>query len=111
MLLGRFRKVAAAGVALVLGWFGVAGAAGAAPALWRVKSDHAEIYLFGTLHALPPDLAWRTSAYDAAYARAGTVWFEASLDGADPKTMQNMLLRYGVDPDRRLSQKLTPDAL
>jgi uncharacterized protein YbaP (TraB family) len=110
MLLGRFRKVAAAGVALVA-WLGIAGAAGGAPALWRVKSDHAEIYLFGTLHALPPDLAWRTSAYDLAYARANTVWFEAAIDDADPQTMQAMLLRYGVDPERRLSQKLAPDAL
>ena len=111
MRLGRFRRVAAAGVVLVLAWLGVAGAAGAAPALWRVKGDHAEIYLFGTLHALPPNLAWRTPAYDAAYAEASTVWFEASMDGADPKTMQAMLLRYGMDPGRRLSQKLAPDAL
>ena len=107
----RFRKAAAAVAALVLGWLGVAGAAGAAPALWRVKSDHAEIYLFGTLHALPPGLNWRTQAYDAAYAEARTVWFEASLQGVDPKTMQAMLARYGTDPNRRLSQKLAPDVL
>jgi uncharacterized protein YbaP (TraB family) len=106
-----FRKVAAAVAALVLGWLGVAGVAGAAPAMWRVKTDHAEIYLFGTLHALPPGLNWRTKAYDVAYAEAKTVWFEAALDGADPQTLQNMLARYGMDPDRRLSQKLPPDAL
>jgi uncharacterized protein YbaP (TraB family) len=85
--------------------------AGAAPALWRVKTDHAEIYLFGTLHVLSPGLAWRTPAYDAAYAQAKTVWFEAALDGADPQTMNGILSRYGTDPDRRLSQKLAPDAL
>ena len=97
--------------ALLLGWLGAAGAASAAPALWRVTSDHARIYLFGTLHALPPGLAWRTPAYDAAYAQAGTVWFEAALDGADPQTIKGILARYGMDPDRPLSQKLDPDAL
>ena len=107
----RFRKAAVAVAALILGWLGVAGAAGAAPALWRVKSDHAEIYLFGTLHALPPGLNWRTQAYDAAYAKARTVWFEASLEGVDPKTLQAIVTRYGMDPNRRLSQKLPPDVL
>jgi hypothetical protein len=85
--------------------------AGAAPALWRVKTEHAEIYLFGTLHALEPGVRWRTPAYDAAYAKAGTVWFEAALDGADPQAVNSIVARYGVDPDRPLSQKLAPDAL
>lgn len=107
----RIRKAVVAVAALVLGWLGVAGAVGAAPALWRVRSDHAEIYLFGTLHALPPGLNWRTQAYDAAYAKARTVWFEASLQGVDSKTMQAMLARYGMDPNRRLSQKLAPEVL
>lgn len=107
----RFRKAAAAAAALILGCLGLAGTAGAAPAMWRVRSDHAEIYLFGTLHALPPGMNWRTTAYDAAYAKAKTVWFEASLDGVDAKTLQAMVIRYGTDPNRRLSQKLSPDVL
>jgi uncharacterized protein YbaP (TraB family) len=98
-------------MALLLGWLGVAGAVSAAPALWRIRNDHTEIYLFGTLHALPPGVRWRTPAYDAAYAKAGTVWFEAALDGADPLTVRNIVARYGVDPERPLSQKLAPDAL
>lgn len=109
--MGRFGKAALAALAGVLGWLGAAGMAAAAPALWRIETDHAEIYLFGTLHVLPPGLAWRTPAYDAAYARAGTVWFEAALDGADPQTVKGILSRYGMDPGRRLSQKLAPDAL
>ena len=84
---------------------------GAAPALWLVKSDHAQVYLFGTLHALSPDVRWRTPAYDAAYAKAATVWFEAALDGADPATVGDLLARYGVDPDHPLSQKLAPATL
>ena len=84
---------------------------GAAPALWLVKNDHVQIYLFGTLHALGPGVRWRTSAYDAAYARARAVWFEADLGQADPLTLTNLVSRYGVDPDRTLTQKLSPDAL
>jgi uncharacterized protein YbaP (TraB family) len=95
----------------MLGWLGAAGAAGAAPALWLVQNDRTQIYLFGTLHALPPQLRWRTPLYDQAYARANTVWFEAALDGADPVTVGNIMARYGVDPDRPLSQKLAPATL
>jgi len=109
--LHRFRKAALASLALLFGWLGAAGGAAAAPALWLVSNAHAQIYLFGTLHALPPGMRWRTQAYDAAYARAGTVWFEAALDGADPLTVGNIVARYGVDPARPLSQKLAPEYL
>jgi uncharacterized protein YbaP (TraB family) len=83
-----------------------AGAARAAPAMWRVTGGASETYLFGTLHALKPGAQWRTAAYDAAYAKAGTVWFEADLAAADPAAVGLILNRYGVDPERGLSEKL-----
>ena len=85
-----------------------AAAAQAAPALWRVTSPNAEIYLFGTLHALQPGDRWRTPAYDAAYAAARKVWFEADLGTADAATVSLIVSRYGVDPARGLSEKLRP---
>lgn len=85
-----------------------AGAAGAAPALWLVRDADSEIYLFGTLHALQPGLPWRTPAYDAAYARADAIWFEADLGEADPQKVGELIARYGVDPERGLSSKLAP---
>ncbi|MDB5443732.1 MAG: hypothetical protein JWP86_2246 [Phenylobacterium sp.] len=95
--------------AILFGGLGAAGAAGAAPALWVVKSDHAQIYLFGTLHALSPAAArWRTPLYDQVYAKAQTVWFETDVAGADPMALSNLVAHYGVDPARRLSQKLQP---
>ena len=78
----------------------------AAPAMWRVTGAGSEIYLFGTLHALEPTTQWRTPAYDAAYAKAGKVWFEADLGSADPATVGLIVSRYGVDPERGLSEKL-----
>jgi uncharacterized protein YbaP (TraB family) len=107
---GRFRKAALALAAILLG-LGASGAAAAAPALWVVRDGDSEIYLFGTLHALDPSAHWRTPAYDAAYAKAGTLWFEADLDRADPSTIGQIMKRWGVDPDRPLSQKLAPAEL
>jgi hypothetical protein len=98
-----FRKAAWAVLALICA---SPLSAQAAPAMWRVSSPTSEIYLFGTLHALRPDAHWRTPAYDAAYARADVVWFEADLGSADPLTIGALLDRYGVDPERSLSQKL-----
>lgn len=83
----------------------------AAPAMWRVTSATSEVYLFGTLHALQPGDHWRTPAYDAAYAKAGTVWFEADLGMADPASVGLILNRYGVDPERGLSEKLAAEDL
>lgn len=89
----------------------IAGSAAAAPAMWRVSDGDSQVYLFGTLHALKPGLAWRTPLYDAVMARAGTVWFEADMTSGDPETIRLLLQRYGSDPDRPLSRKLAPSDL
>lgn len=86
----------------------IATVAQAAPAMWRVTGGASEIYLFGTLHALDPATAWRTPAYEAAYQKANVVWFEADLGRADPATVGLILNRYGVDPEKGLSEKLAP---
>jgi hypothetical protein len=100
-------------LALIAGF--VAGMLGmsahAAPAMWRVTGagnggTGSEVYLFGTLHALEPTVQWRTRAYDAAYAKAQKVWFEADLGTADAATVGLIVRRYGVDPARGLSEKL-----
>lgn len=100
----RLRGLAAMAVACLFAW---TGAASAAPALWVVRDADSEIYLFGALHALSPQTAWKTPAYEAAYDRAATVWFEADLDSLDPEGVQALVRRYGVDPERPLSQKLS----
>jgi uncharacterized protein YbaP (TraB family) len=71
-----------------------------------VKDADSEIYLFGTLHALDPATRWRTPLYDQVYSRAQAVWFEADIDRADAQTVLSIVDRYGVDRQRRLSQKL-----
>lgn len=108
--MGRLRKAAFAAAA----WLGVLGAAGqacAAPAMWVARDADSEIYLFGSMHVLEPGSPWRTAAYDRAYALAQSVWFEADIDTADPAAMRGLIARYGVDPERTLSQKLSPAEL
>ncbi|HUZ13217.1 MAG TPA: TraB/GumN family protein [Caulobacteraceae bacterium] len=98
--------------AMLLGLVPLAGAAGAAPALWVVKSPSASVYLFGTMHVLEPQARWRTPRLDAAFARAKTVWFETDVSrAADPAVGRDLILRYGLDPDRPLSSRLDPGRL
>jgi len=102
------RRFAALLGAVLFGW---CGAAQAAPALWRVSDADSQVYLFGTIHALKPGLAWRTPLYDSVLAAAGTVWFEADMESGDPDTVRLLIQRYGSDPDRPLSRKLAPSDL
>jgi hypothetical protein len=95
----------------LLTFVGAAGAARAAPALWRVTDADSTIYLFGTIHALTPGLKWRTPLYDRAMAQAQTVWFEADMTSGDPDTIRLLIQRYGSDPDTPLSRKLGPQEL
>ena len=56
------------------------GTALADPALWRLSDEDSDIYIFGTIHILPPDLVWRNETVDAAFASAGRVYFEVPTD-------------------------------
>jgi uncharacterized protein YbaP (TraB family) len=85
--------------------------ADAAPAMWRVSRGEAQVYLFGTLHALSGKADWKTPLYRRVLAKAHTVWFEADLQSGDPDTIRLLLQRYGADPDTPLSHKLSPTDL
>lgn len=57
--------------------------AAAKPALWLVSDSDTQIYLFGTVHALPPDLKWRNDGLDQALAKSRTLVVEL-VGGGDP---------------------------
>ncbi|MDR7116827.1 TraB/GumN family protein [Caulobacter sp. BE254] len=101
----RFRRALVA--ACAAGWALIGGAAHAAPAMWEVRDHDTRIYLFGAMHVLAPNVKWRTRAFDRAYARADKVWFETRAD-ADPAEVRALVDRYGVDPERSLTEKLPP---
>ena len=88
-------------------WFALSGAAAAKPAMWVVRDADSEIYLFGTLHMLDGRLAWQSPLLQQVYERADSIWFEADVTG-DPARARLLMARYGVDPSRRLTQKLSP---
>lgn len=86
------------------------GRAQAEPALWVVKGPHATIYLFGSVHVLKKDEPWRSAKIDAAIQRSGSLWLEVT-DVDDPKAMQPLVMKLGVDQTHPLSTLLTKDQL
>jgi uncharacterized protein len=49
------------------------------PAMWEVRDADSGIKLFGSVHMLPPDLAWRTPALEEAMASSDHVYFETDI--------------------------------
>lgn len=96
----RYRLIALLALGLLL-----AAPVTAAPALWMVRRAHTTIYLFGTVHLLPHDTAWRTPALDKALAASDSLTIELTDD--DSAHMQALVLQYGLDPGHPLADKLT----
>ncbi len=67
-----------------------------APALWRVDGPKGRVFLFGSFHALPADVKWRSPAVESALNEAEVVVFETDFTGAqDP---QALIAKYGFLP-------------
>jgi uncharacterized protein len=81
----------------------------ATPALWRVADADTTVYLFGSIHMLPPGASWRSGAVDRALAEAPVVYFEADVLG-DPAGMMSLVERLGRLPkSQTLSAQMSPD--
>jgi uncharacterized protein YbaP (TraB family) len=52
----------------------------ARPALWVVHGRQGSVFLFGTIHALPPHFEWENGAIKAAIARSDRLVIEAVID-------------------------------
>lgn len=46
------------------------------PAMWKLADADTTIYLFGTIHVLPPDQKWHTPAFDKALASSDELVLE-----------------------------------
>ncbi len=62
----------------------------ARPALWRMSDEDTTIYLFGTFHALPQGIEWRSERIDRAMAEADELVLEVS-DADDPQAFAEAL--------------------
>ena len=72
------------------------------PALWQVTGPGGEAgYLFGTVHALPDGLAWKTAAIDQAIADSGMLVLEI-VDPADEGAAREAFVRLGTTPGQTL---------
>lgn len=70
------------------------------PALWKVIDADTTIYLFGTIHLLPQDLAWQSPRIVKALRASNELYLETVLD--DPArtgaTMQTLGMTGGLPP-------------
>lgn len=77
----------------------------AEPAMWVARDADSTIYLFGTFHALPAGMDWRSAKMEAAFASSDELWLEARLD--DDAAMQALIARHGLDHSTTLARKLS----
>jgi uncharacterized protein len=80
--------------------------AAAEPALWAIKDHDSTIYLFGTVHALKPDVQWRSAKIAKALGQSGELVVEV-VGADDPAAMQPLIMKYGIDTSAPLSSKIS----
>jgi len=68
---------------------------GKAPALWRVADRNSEIWLFGTVHLLPPQVRWRSRAFDDAFKAADTIILEVDLNAPPQRGLGPVIKQLG----------------
>ncbi len=82
--------------------------AAAEPALWQVADADTEIILFGSIHELPPGVAWLTPRVTARVDAADTLVLEAVLPD-DPGVVAQLVARLGYSPaPPKLATRVAP---
>jgi uncharacterized protein YbaP (TraB family) len=86
------------GAAAILAALLLACPARAEPALWRIDSPTAKIYLFGTMHILPKPAEWFGPKIAAAFQASDTLWEEADIGLNDP-SLAERVMEEATSPD------------
>jgi uncharacterized protein len=68
------------------------------PAMWKVSDADTTIYLFGTIHLLPKDLAWQTPKMIEAMRASQGLVLETVMD-KDPQKTGAIMAQLGMSPD------------
>ena len=80
------------------------------PAIWLLADEDTRIYLFGTIHVLPPGLKWRSPAFDNIVSQADELVMEVAEDPAETELAaiassvmigKQVPILWRVSPDRR----------
>lgn len=78
------------------------------PALWRLSDDDTTIWMFGTMHALKPDLVWFDDAVGEAFAASDELVIE--MLEPDMATMQQVIGSNAIYTDgSTLSERLSDE--
>jgi uncharacterized protein YbaP (TraB family) len=89
-----------------------AASAGPRPAMWRVADQDTTIYLFGTIHLLPPNSTWRTPAFDAAVQQSDVLVVETLIDAANPQQLASEMAALGFSSGLPpIAQRVPPEKL
>ncbi|HYK80624.1 MAG TPA: TraB/GumN family protein [Micropepsaceae bacterium] len=68
------------------------------PALWRVHSVTSTVYLFGSLHILPPAYHWTTPEIERAMSTSDLFIFEVPIDEAALQDQKAFIVEHGLLP-------------
>jgi uncharacterized protein len=68
------------------------------PAMWKVADADTTIYLFGTIHLLPKDLAWQTPKMIEAMRASQGLVLETVMD-KDPQKTGAIMTQLGMSPN------------
>lgn len=79
----------------------------AAPAVWRVHDADTEVFLFGGVHVLRPDVAWLDDDLKARIASAGRIYMEVTPEDRAPQALLPVLMRHAMlPPPATLAERL-----
>lgn len=67
----------------------------AKPAMWKLSDPDTTIYLFGTIHLLPPNYTWESPAIEQAIANSDGLYVETIVDPEHPQELVNALRTLG----------------
>ena len=70
------------------------------PAIWLLADDDTRIYMFGTIHMLPPNLQWRSAAFDDVVRQADELVLEVAEDGGSetPESIAPLMMLAKAEP-------------
>jgi len=80
------------------------------PALWTVHGKAGTAYLLGSIHLLPPNVAWHRPEIDAAMNAADIFAFEVPTDSAGQAAMKAFIDEHGTLPPGTTLPSLLPRA-
>jgi uncharacterized protein YbaP (TraB family) len=78
------------------------------PLLWVLRDADSTVYLYGTIHLRRKGGAWGGPKAKAAFAESQRLWTEILLDPAQEAAATQTVLRLGLDPSRKLPDRIDP---